>query len=286
MKIKSLALAGITAVAVSYGVYWVWDHIPEVDPDPANSPIENMAMVNGKSVPLTQAVIEPAGIVFLPDSGTFLVSTDRREFIELSADFTNIISVMTLPASPYAIGDTEGITYLGNGKAAVIGENGAVLLMTRKGKSWEETERFPILGFKAGTQLGSAAYDPATNTLFTAQKKGEKVLYKISMNDHAVSIVPMVLGSGVQERKNRKWQELTIAGMQFHQGRLYAISEPFSSLLLIKPNGSVEAIKGLTGINESAGITVRDGVLTLIGDAEGYLPPPPVYLLDKSAIEN
>lgn len=286
MNMKTIALTGLSVLVISYGVYWVLDHIPEVDPDPANSPIENMAMVNAKSVPLTRDVADPAGLVFLPDNETYLVSTDGREFIELSLDFKTVISAMTLPASPHAIGDTEGVTYLGSDKAAVIGENGAVVLMTRDGKAWKEMERFQISGFKEGTQLGSATYDPATKTLFTAQKKGEKTLYKINMNDRSVDAVSMALGSGVQERDNRTWQELTIAGLQFHQGRLYAISEAFSSLLVINPNGTVEAVKGLNDINESSGITVRDNVLTLIGDAEGYLPPPPIYLLGQSAVQN
>ena len=91
--------------------------------------------------------------------------------------------------------------------------------------------------------------------------------------------------AAVRERSNRKWQELTIAGLQFHQGRLYGISEAFSSLLVVDLDGSVDAVLGLNGINESSGITVRDDVLTLVGDAEGYLPPPPIYLLDPSAIQ-
>jgi uncharacterized protein YjiK len=285
MKTKPLLLSGLTAIALCYGAFWVWDHIPEVDPDPANSPIENMSMIKGKSVPLTQAVADPAGIVFLPDSETYLVSTDGRELIELSADFLTVLSAITLPASPFGIGDTEGVTYLGNGKAAVIGETGVVLLMSRDGKGWKETERFPITGFKAGSQLGSATYDPATQTLYTAQKKGEKILYKININDRTVEVFSMTLSSDVQERSGRKWQELTIAGLQFHKGRLYGISEAFSSLLVIDPNGSVDTVLGLTGINESSGITVKDGVLTLVGDAEGYLPPPPIYLLDPSAIQ-
>lgn len=284
MNANTLTLAGITTLAIGLGAFWALEQIPEVDPDPANSPIANMPMVNGSSVPLTQAVANPAGIVFLPDSETYLVSTDGREFIELSADFGTVISAMKLPSNPYAIGDTEGVTYLGNDQAAVVGEAGVVVLMTRNDKGWVETERFPISGFKTGKQLGSASYDPATRTLYTAQKKGEKVLYKINLNDRSVDIVSMVLVASVKERSKRKWQELTIAGLQFHDGRLYGISEAFSSLLVINTDGSVEAVKGLIGINESSGITVRNDILTLIGDAEGYLPPPPVYLLDQSAI--
>ncbi len=285
MNAKKLSIGGVAVVGIVWVGYLIIDRIPEVDPDPANAPIEQMVMVEAKQVPLTTVVANPAGIVFLPDSNTYLVSTDDRAIVELTADFSSVISSRTIPNSPHDIGDTEGITYLGNDQGAAIGENGVIILIRRNGKEWKETTRIPIPGFKSGTQLGSATYDPVTGTIYTAQKKGEKTLYKIDVKNRTAETLPMSLGSTVKERLNRKWQEFTIAGLQIYKGRLYAISEAFSSLLVINTDGVVEEVIGLTGINESSGITVRDGVLTLIGDAEGYLPEPPIYLIDKSVTD-
>lgn len=282
MNVKKLSISGVAFVITVLGGYLVWDRIPEVDPDPANSPIEQVTMIEATQVPLTTAVANPAGIVFLPDTNTYLVSTDDRIIAEISADFSQVISSRTIPNSPHSIGDTEGITYLGDGKAAVIGENGVVILITRDGKGWKETDRFPIPGFKNETQLGSATYDPMTATIYTAQKKKGKILYKINLKRRTAMTIPMSLGPTVKERLDRKWQELTVAGLQFYKERLYAISEAYSSLLVFNPDGILEEVIGLKGINESSGITVRDGVLILIGDAEGYLPDPPIYLIPKS----
>lgn len=285
MNSQKISIGGVAVVGIVLFGYLIIDRIPEVDPDPANAPIEQMVMVEAKQVPLTTVVANPAGIVFLPDSNTYLVSTDDRAIFELTADFSSVISSRTIPNSPHDIGDTEGITYLGNDQGAAIGENGVIILIRRNGKEWKEAIRIPIPGFKSGTQLGSATYDPVTGTIYTAQKKGEKTLYKIDMKNRTAETLPMSLGSTVKERLNRKWQEFTIAGLQIYNGRLYAISEAFSSLLVINTEGVVEEVIGLTGINESSGITVRDGVLTLIGDAEGYLPEPPIYLIDKSVTD-
>ena len=149
MKIKKNALLTVALVGVSLTAFLILDRIPEVDPDPANAPIEHMAMVGAMQRPLTEAVINPAGIVFLPDSKTYLVSTDDQNFIELSEDFSFVISSTSIPNRPHAIGDTEGVTYLRNDRAAVVGENGVVILMTRNKEGWEEQERFPIPGFIA-----------------------------------------------------------------------------------------------------------------------------------------
>lgn len=282
MNVRKLTIGGMFGLGLLLMGYLILERIPEVDSDPANAPIEKMAMTVVTQLPLTTAVSNPAGIVFLPDTNTYLVSTDDRAVIELSADFAEVISSVTLPNAPLAIGDTEGVTYLGDGHAAILGENGVVVLMKRDGAGWKETDRYPIRGFKIGTQTGSATFNPGTRTIYTAQKKGEKVLYKIDAKSRTVTATPMKLGSSVKERSARAWQEFTISGIQFYKGRIYAISEAYSSLLVVNLEGIVEEVIGLTGGNESSGVTVRDGVLVLIGDAESYLPDPPIYLVHKS----
>lgn len=285
MKAKNLGVAAGIAIGVAVAGFIIWDYLPEVDSDPSNAPVEIISMVSASAVPFTPVVANPAGIAFMPDSGTYLVSTDDRVIAEVQADFSTVLSSITLANNPHSIGDTEGVTYLGNGKAAAVGENGVIVLLERNGAVWEETERFPITGFKNGTQLGSAAYDPATDTIYSAQKKGDKILYKIDLNSRTAAAAPMRLGSAIKERSDRSWQEFTIAGMHFHNGRLYAISEAFSSLLVVSADGIVEDVIGLRGINESSGITLRNGVLTLIGDAESYMPDPPIYFIDKSVTD-
>ena len=278
-----LAAGLLSIIAAGLIGFAIWDRIPEVDADPKNAPVMAGRMAETETLPLSRDVANPAGIAFMQDSGTYLVSTDDRVFIELSSDFSSIISSLTISNNPYAIGDTEGVAYLGDGRAAVVGENGAVVVLERAGANWRETERFPIAGFKLGTQLGSAAYDPATGTVYTAQKKGKKLLYRIDLESGAANVVQMTLDPQLKELPGRNWQEFTIAGLLFHKQRLYAISEAFTSILVINPEGVVEDIIGLSGANESSGVTIRDDLITLIGDAESYLPDPPIYIVEKSA---
>lgn len=276
---KSIIWIPILAIA-AFGAAKIIDQIPEVDPNPANGPISNITIINNMQSPLTTQVKDPAGITYLPDTNTYLVSTDNREVLEISPNFSSVISKIKLPNAPLSIGDTEGITYLGNGNAAVAGENGVIILLDRDNKTWVERERFSIPNFVSGSQLGSLAYDATTQTLYTAQKKKQKLLYSIHLPSKTSTRIEMALSPSLHEKDARKWQEYTIAGLQFFDGLLYGISEEFNSLLIFTPQGELNAVHGLANVNESSGITINKQKITLIGDSEGYLPSPPMYILD------
>ncbi|KAG1650447.1 GTPase Der [Nymphon striatum] len=256
----------------------------QVDPVPTNGPMKTLQTLEGRSTEFGAAVKDPAGITWMADSGTYLISTDNRVLAEVSADYSKVLSHITLPSSPLGTGDTEGVAYLGNNRAAVVGERGVVLLIQRINDGWEEKERFTIDGMVPRTQLGSAAYDPATNTLFTAQKKGAKRLYRIDLNTKQVEILDMSLSPELSVVEGRDWSEFSIAGLAFADGKLFANSEPFSSLLTISLNGQVNAVHGINNINETSGITVRDNQIVFVGDAEAYLPDPPIYLVPPPGI--
>ena len=277
-----VGLAAISIGAIGFVIYW--QYTPEVDSQPSSAPVYSIDMTSGQAIPLTTKVKNPAGISYLADSDTFLISTDDRVVAEVSSDFKTVLSSMTVDANPLKIGDTEGVVYLGNGEAAAIGETGAVVMLKRDKGNWIEVDRFPISTFKKGTQLGSAAFDPQSRTLYSAQKKNGKVLYKINLDSRESEAIPMQLDIKLHEKSGRSWNEFYVAGLQFHEGKLYGVSESFSSILTITTSGLVENITGVSNINESSGITVREGVFTLLGDAENYLPVPPIYIIDEGGI--
>ena len=281
-KIVTSALVG--SVLILGGAYYNFEYMPEVDPDYRNAPVTGMELSKVVStLPLTSQVANPAGISYNYDDNTYLVSTDDRVFAEVAADFNQVLSSIVIENKPHGIGDTEGVVYLGNGKAATVGENGAVILLSKQqSNAWKETDRYLIKGFKSGTQLGSAAYNSATNILYTAQKKStNKVLYAIDLETRTVEIKELVLGDALKEKPNQDWSNFYIAGLDFNEGKLQAVSEAFSSILTIEVDGIVSAITGIEGLNESSGITHNQDGYVLIGDAEGYLPDPPIYLIKE-----
>ena len=282
MAKKAIQLS-VLALFIGLGAgYYYLQYVPEVDPNYHNAPVTGVSVKPIEQVlPFTPLIKNPAGISYIPDTNTFLVSTDDRVFAEVSADFKRALFTATVANSPFNIGDTEGVTYLGEGKAALIGENGVVIIFARRGKiHWVELERFVIEGFNNSTQLGSAAYDAKNHILYTAQKKGEaKVLYAIDITNREVKVIDLKLADKFIQKSNRRWDEFYIAGLTFRNAKLYAISEAFSAMLTIETDGTVSAITGLAGIQESAGITFKNNKFYFIGDAENYLPEPPVYVL-------
>jgi len=217
-----------TAVGLgAFGAYTIYDRIPEVDPAPANAPIANLQILQGHSVAFDAAVVNPAGITWMADSGTYLISTDNRVVAEVSADYKFVLSEMTVTKRPIATGDTEGVAYLGDGRAAVVGERGVIVIIERTGDGWAETDRFAMDGMVASTQLGSAAYDATTNTLYTAQKTGEKRLYAIDLESRAVEVTDMTLA----------------ANLDVAEG---ANGEAFSAVLEIQTNGVVTDVLAST----------------------------------------
>ena len=279
-KIKLKIIISFVLILIS-GIYY-FEYMPEVDIDFNNAPVSGMKVSKiNETKPLTTKIANPAGISYNYDDNTYLVSTDDRIFAEIEADFDQVLSSVIIVNKPHNIGDTEGVAYLGNGKAATVGENGVVILLSKKSSGqWHETQRFVIKGFNTSTQLGSAAYDKSTNTLYSAQKKAaNKVLYAINLETHSVKISPLTLGIGLREKPGEDWSNFYIAGLDFNNGQLFGVSEAFSSILTIELNGVVSAITGIKGLNESSGITHNNQGYVLIGDAEGYLPDPPIYLL-------
>jgi len=282
-KSKLLTASGITLVLLG-GAYYNFEYMPEVDPDYNNSPVTGMSYSGvSNQQPFTTQIANPAGISYNYDDNTYLVSTDDRVFAEVADNFTEVLSSIVINNKPHSIGDTEGVAYLGGGKAAAIGENGAVILLTKQSSGqWLETERFTIDGFKESSQLGSAAYNPATNILYTAQKKStDKVLYAINLTSHKVEISPLVLGSGLKQKVGRDWSNFYVAGLNFKDNQLHAVSEAYSSILSIELSGVVTKITGIENLSESAGITHNGSNYVLIGDAEGYLPDPPIYMIEE-----
>ena len=277
IRIRTAATTAIVSAA-AIGAYTIYDRIPEVDPTPTNAPIANMQILQGHSTAFDAPVVNPAGITWMANSGTYLISTDNRVVAEVSADYSTVLSEMKVSTNPIGTGDTEGVAYLGNGQAAVVGERGVVVLLARTVDGWAETDRFDIEDIVAGTQLGSAAYDAATNTLYTAQKTRELRLYAIDLDDLSVEIIDMTLAPNLDVVEGRAWSEFTIAGMDFDNGALLANSEAFSSVLEIQTTGLVSDVYGIDNINEASGLTIRDGQIVLMGDAESYLPEPPIYL--------
>ena len=130
--------------------------------------------------------------------------------------------------------------------------------------------------------LGSAAYDADSQHINTANKTGEKLIYKLDRQGNLNERFPLHLAE--QITANRAFDltnDYTIAGMTYRDGQLYLFSEAYSTIFKLDiANKEVTDVFGVQNMLESSGITAKDGhTFYVIGDAEFYLPRPSIYLV-------
>jgi len=257
--------------------------VRELDADPSHGPVVAAMIQVDEIIPLTTAVQNPAGIAFIADTGTYLISTDDSVLHEVSHDFSAVLSSLTFDISRdgIAIGDTEGVAHIGDDRAVAISENGVLLHVQRHADgTWAERRRIVIRGLDPSLQLASAAYDPVTGLRYSAVKTGPKLLYAIDPDSGDLRQTPLVLADHLTMKRGRAWApEFTVSGLVLVDGRLLALSEAYSSLLTLGTDGTITAVTGVQGMEESAGITSDGRGVVILGDAEPYLPDPPIYRL-------
>jgi len=176
---------------------------------------------------------------------------------------------------------SEGISYIGNNEIAMISEVGTIVYLEEKNSEWEEKRRVSILNKNDRHKLGSLAYDPVNELLYSAEKEGKKVIYQISRDGKLQNSFELSVEGIDTNRKFDISKDYTIAGMTFGNNHLYIFSEAYSTIFKFNPESKrVAAVYGVNDIHESAGITLKEGVAYLVGDFESYLPAPSFYKVD------
>lgn len=162
----------------------------------------------------------------------------------------------------------------------ILAENGTLVFMEDQGdNNWVEQNR---TSFTPSGMLGSAAYDAQNQHIYTANKKGEKVIYKLDRQGNLIEQFPLDLAE--QITANRAFDltnDYTIAGMTYRDGQLYLFSEAYSTIFKLDvASKDVTELFGVQDMLESSGITAKDdNTFYVIGDSEFYLPRPPIYLV-------
>ena len=125
----------------------------------------------------------------------------------------------------------------------------------------------------------SAAFDPATDSIYTITVPNAKVrrlvVSRFDRRDMTLSeeFTPALApGSGLAFKvKDGSLDAFYVSGAAFHEGRLYAISAAFGTLLTIDPQArTVVAAHAIPGLERPVGLAIR-GSEAFIVDASGGL---------------
>jgi uncharacterized protein YjiK len=265
----------IALLMVAGGLYYLF-LMPEVDSVAQNAPLDSKIVSIEQQIELESQITAPSGIAYDYDHQQFLVITDNSEFFVLKEDLSEVRFKSTLQDRL----EKEGITYIGDNQAVLLSEDGTVLFMQESEEhKWVESRR-QAKHFAPSGPLGSAAYDRVNQHIYTANKRGEKVIYQLDREGKLIDSFPLRLSDQLTAQQAYDLTtDYTVAGMTYSDGYLYLLSEAYSTIF--KLNVETREVDELFGVNEmleSAGITAKDQhTFYVIGDAEAYLPKPPIY---------
>ncbi len=284
-KSKMLIIIVIIAILMSglmVGYYFLFMK-KELDDVAKNGPIQSEIIQKMDQSPLFKDILA-AGISWDYDEDRFFVSTDhpQRLFAQKIASFHVINS--TLDKKIYqkdfeTDGDLEGIAYIGNGEVAAMSETGTLYYLKEIDGEWQETKQVSIFtDSSVPHKLGSLAYDVVNKQLYSAEKEGKKVIYLISRDGELLDTFDLNVDNFGSTREFSIDSDYTISGMAFDEQHLYIFSEAYSTIFVYDPaTATSTAVYGIHDIHESAGMTIKNGIVYLVGDAEAYLPPPSFY---------
>jgi len=227
-----------------------------------------------------------AGISWDYDKDRFFVSTDQPHELFSSGIASFYIFNKTLDTVLFKMdletnGDLEGISYIGNNEIAIISEAGTLYFLKEQNKQWKLTNTISLPAENGPYKLASLAYDSKNKHLYTAQKEGKKIIYKMDREGKLLKHFTLEVKNNRTNAKASIESDYTISGMTFNKEHLYIFSEAYSTIFKFNPKTKhVDNIYGVENIHESAGITIKKGSIYLVGDFESYLPKPSFYQVD------
>ncbi len=269
--------------------------VSAVDADPAHGPIANLGDLAVSAwerigVPLEGTL---SGLARDPATGRFLAITDRFGVYLLDSTLARVLHHVVIdPGFSVDLGPLTGAAFLGGDTLAVVGINKSWALLRPDSAATERAEWRHFLatdGRVAELGLGrfatvrarqqyvrSLAFDSAAQELITVSvpsaKQRRLVVSRFARGDMVLAseFVPR-LGWGLTLKPDRKLADYVVTGTAAADGRLYAVSAAYSTLLLIDL-GTKTVLEAwlLPGIQRPVGVAVR-GRQLLVAQADGRI---------------
>ena len=227
------------------------------------------------------------------DAGTdrFLLTTQNGVYI-LDGSLTRVLRYTIVdPGFSIDLGRFAGAAFLDSKTVMALGENKSYVILRESDQAdADKNFRFFLESFDAfdevsRSRLGtvrsrmmyvmSLAFDTATNSLYTVTVPNSKVkrlvIARFDRRDLTLSeeFTPALAPeSGLKfSGEKRSLDELYVTGAAVAEGRMYAISAAFDTLLTIDLAAhSVVAAHGIPGLTRPAGMAIKGGDLYVVGE--------------------
>ena len=287
------AVAGIALMLTNsrLGVYILLDHFGNDEnglvTGPASGPIELSEFATAVAAyELPAQIDQPSGMTYLEADRAFAIVTDQSELFVVSEDFTTVRSATALAGGLLLTrqGLMEAAASIDGDRVAVSGETGRIDVWRKgagPGYSPETTiEPSPqtmigLSGYAGMGEFSGMAHDPET---------GE---YYISSDESLTIAVVDATGGFVRNltfeddlrgrlKPGRSLSEYELSGLDYVDGRLFAVSETYNTLFIIDPERGLERTLGIENGGQISAIAIRDGTAYLPLDHNHVDPRPPL----------
>jgi disulfide bond formation protein DsbB len=274
--------------------------LDDLDPDPAHGPLAGLPSLQVSrweriGVPLDGALADLARDA---TSGRFLAVTDRHGVYLLDSTLTSVVHHVVLDHSfSIDLGPLAGAAFLGGDTLAVLSTNKSYVLLrpdpaadaNREWRHFRATDggvtelqrgRFSTVRARQ-MYVMSLAYDSAARELVTltvpSPRHRRLVVSRFARGDFLLAserVPALAAGLGLAA-PDRALADYVVTGAVVADGRLYALSAAYSTLLVADPAAStLHAAYAVPGLTRPIGLAAR-GPELLVAQADGRVAVVP-----------
>ena len=265
------------------GVYILLDYFGDDDSgivtNPASGPLELSEFTTAVAAyMLPPQIDQPSGMTYLEADRAFAIVTDQAELFVVSDDFTTVRSATALAGGLLVTrqGLMEAAASIDGQRIAVSGETGRIDVW-RKGAEpgFSPEATIELSGFAGEGEFSGIARNPQT---------GE---YYLSSDETLTITVFDATGRLLREltfeddlrgrlKPGRSLSEYELSGLDYADGRLFAVSETYNTLFIIDPEHGLVRTLGIENGGQISAIAVRDGTAYLPLDHNYVDERPPL----------
>lgn len=265
--------------------------IASLPTDPANGPLGALAplAVKGRAKLSLALAGTPTDLAYDAATDRFLLTTQNGVYLTDAALGRVVRYTVVDPGFSVDLGQFAGAAFLGPKTVMAVGENKSyVVLKENDGANADANFRYFLESFDKFDEVSrsrfgtvrarmmytmSAAFDPATRSTFTVTVPNAKVKRLVISRfgeDYTLSeeFTPAIApASGLAMAPKRKLDELYVTGAAFADGRLYALSAAYSTLLVIDPAArTIVSAHTVPAVRRPVGLAVKGDELVIVSE--------------------
>ena len=268
----------------SLGTYILLDYLGDDDSglvaDPRAGPLDLSEFVTAfEAAPaMPPQIDQPSDITYLEADRAYAIVTDQAELFVVSDDFKTVRST-TLVLDGLLVtrqGVMEAAVDIDGERIAVTGQTGRLDVWRKDaGRGFSLEGTMELSGYAGEGEIEGLARNPQTGELYLTFEE-KLAIAVVDRNGRVLRELTFEDDLRGQLKPGRALSEYRLSGLDYANGLLYAVSEPYNTLFIIDPEHGLVRTLGIENGGPISAIAVRDGTAYLPLDHNYVDPRPPL----------